>query len=348
MNHKNIPPQKLNQNITQAKIDVSSSHEMEELKKQMEIDILKETINVSKKDPSIDQAALSNREKAVIIDALKNKYSLLFLLKKLQLSKSSYYYQEKLLLHPNKYGSLQVRIKELFNENKSRYAYRRIHALLRREAIIVSEKIVRRIIKEENLMVKVKRTAKYNSYAGEVTPSIPNKIERDFSAKKPNSKWLTDITKFAIPAGKVYLSPIVDCFDGLLVAWKIGISPDSTLVNTMLDDAFKKLSSDEKPIVHSDRGAHYRWTGWIERMDKTGLTRSMSKKGCSLDNTTCEGIFGRLKNEMFYNTDWSGISISEFIDILNDYLVWYNEARIKKLLGYMSPMEYRHSFGLTA
>lgn len=353
MNHKNIPPQKLDQNITQAKTGVSSSHEMEELKKQMlemqmEIDILKETINVLKKDPGIDQAALSNREKAVIIDALKNKYSLLFLLKELQLSKSSYYYQEKVLLHPDKYVSLRVRIKELFNENKSRYGYRRIHALLRREAIIVSEKIVRRIMKEENRMVKVKRTAKYNSYAGEVTPSVPNKIERDFSAEKPNSKWLTDITEFAIPAGKVYLSPIVDCFGGLLVAWKIGISPDSTLVNTMLDDALKKLSSDEKPIVHSDRGAHYRWTGWIEKMDKAGLTRSMSKKGCSPDNAACEGVFGRLKNEMFYNTDWSGISISEFIDILNDYLVWYSETRIKKSLGYMSPMEYRHSLGLTA
>ena len=156
MNHKNIPPQKLNQNITQAKTGISSSHEMEELKKQMEIDILKETINVLKKEPSIDQAALSNREKAVIIDALKNKYSQLFLLKKLQLSKSSYYYQEKLLLHPDKYGYLRVRIKELFNENKSRYGYRKICALLRREAIIVSEKIVRRIMKEETLMVKVK------------------------------------------------------------------------------------------------------------------------------------------------------------------------------------------------
>lgn len=119
-------------------------------------------------------------------------------------------------------------------------------------------------------------------------------------------------------------------------------------VNTMLDDAVKKLSPGERPIVHSDRGAHYRWTGWIERMDKAGLTRSMSRKGCSPDNAACEGVFGRLKNEMFYNTDWLGISISKFIDILNDYLIWYNETRIKKSLGYMSPMEYRRSLGLIA
>lgn len=353
MNNKNIPSGELKEGTTPSESIVAPSNELAGLKvqmfeMQMEIDILKETINVLKKDPGIDQAALSNREKAVIIDALKTKYSLPHLLKKLRIAKSSYYYQEKVLVQPEKHFSLRIHIKELFAENKNRYGYRRIHALLKREGIIVSEKIVRRIMQEENLIVKVKKTAKYNSYAGEVTPAVSNEIERDFSAEKPNSKWLTDITEFAIPAGKVYLSPIVDCFDGLLVTWKIGLSPDATLVNTMLDDAIRQLSAEEKPIVHSDRGVHYRWPGWIERMNKAGLTRSMSKKGCSPDNSACEGVFGRLKNEMFYNTDWTGISISDFIEILNNYLVWYNESRIKKSLGYMSPMEYRRSLGLVA
>ena len=161
-----------------------------------------------------------------------------------------------------------------------------------------------------------------------------------------NEKWLTDITEFAIPAGKVYLSPIVDCFDGLLVNWTISTSPDALLVNSMLDDAAKLLSVGEKPIIHSDRGVHYRWPGWIDRMEKNGFIRLMSKKGCSPDNSACEGVFGRIKNEMFYNADWSGVNISEFIGILNDYLYWYNEKRIKKSLGYLSPIEYRHKLGL--
>ena len=161
-----------------------------------------------------------------------------------------------------------------------------------------------------------------------------------------NEKWLTDITEFAIPAGKVYLSPIVDCFDGLLVNWNISTSPDALLVNSMLDDAAKLLSVGEKPIIHSGRGVHYRWPGWIDRMEKNGFIRSMSKKGCSPNNSACEGVFGRIKNEMFYNADWSGVNISEFIGILNDYLYWYNEKRIKKSLGYLSPIEYRHRLGL--
>lgn len=218
---------------------------------QLEIDILKETINVLKKDPDIDQSALSNREKAVIIDVLKNRYSLPLLLQKLQLSKSSYYYQEDSIQKEDKYTLLHVRVIELFTENKCRYGYRRIHALLKRENIIVSEKVIRRIMKEEQLIVKIKRTRKYNSYQGEISPAVDNLINRNFSASKPNEKWLTDITEFAIPAGKVYLSPMVDCFDGLLVTWNISTSPDALLVNSMLDDVAKLLSVGKKPIMSS-------------------------------------------------------------------------------------------------
>lgn len=81
-------------------------------------------------------------------------------------------------------------------------------------------------------------------------------------------------------------------------------------------------------------------------MDKYGFTRSMSKKGCSPDNSACEGFFGRMKNEMFYGRSFAGVTIETFIQIINDYIVWYNTKRIKASLGYMSPTEYRQSLGL--
>ncbi len=177
---------------------------------------------------------------------------------------------------------------------------------------------------------------------------MPNMINRDFHAKKPDGKWLTDITEFATPAGKVYLSPIVGCFDGMLPYWTASTAPDAGLVNGMLDGATSQLGGAEHPVVHSGRGCHYRWPGWISRMGKAGLGRSMSKKGCPPDNSACGGLFGRLKNGMFYNRDWTGVSIQGFIDILNEYLAWYNEKRIKVSLGNMSPLEYRKSLGLAA
>ena len=332
---------------------VSEIDNIEELKTQMlelqlENDILRETINVLKKDPGINQAALTNREKAVIVDALKDKYSLPLLLEKLQFSKSSYYYQEKCLRKPDKYLELRKRVREIFYENKERYGYRRIWAILSfgENAIKISEKVIRRIMKEEGLVAKRPSVKKYSSYKGEITPAVADVVKRNFHADKPNELWLTDITEFAIPAGKIYLSALVDCFDGLLPTWTIGLRPNAELVNTMLDNGIALLNDSEHPIVHTDRGCHYRWPGWIKRMEEAGLTRSMSKKGCSPDNSACEGVFGRLKNEMFYGVDWKDVTIDEFIQILNDYLVWYNEDRIKQSLDYLSPTDYRKNLGL--
>ena len=132
---------------------------------------------------------------------------------------------------------------------------------------------------------------KYSSYKGEITPEVDNIINRDFHAEQPNTKWLTDITEFAIPAGKVYLSPVIDCFDGMVVKWNIGTTPDSILVNKMLEDAIGTLLPSEHPLVHTDRGCHYRWTGWIERMQAAGLTRSMSKKGMFTGQCSLRRIF---------------------------------------------------------
>ena len=83
-------------------------------------------------------------------------------------------------------------------------------------------------------------------------------------------------------------------------------------------------------------------------MEKAGLTRSISKKACSPDNAACEGFFGRLKNEMFYNRKWIGVSIDEFARILDDYIHWNNEKRIKLSLGGLSPLDYRRKMGLIA
>ncbi len=310
--------------------------------------ILEGTAEILKKDPGVVPTNLTNKEKVILADALIDEYPLTEVLTHLQMARSTYFYHRKIVSMPGKYDELRRRIVELFDENGRRYGYRRIHALLVREKTRISEKVVRRLMGESGLEVFQRKRRKYCSYQGEDNPGADNIIERNFNADAPNLKWLTDITEFSIPAGKIYLSPIVDCFDGLLPSWSIGTNPDAALVNSMLDRATETLIEGEYPLVHSDRGSHYRWPGWISRMHNAGLQRSMSKKGCSPDNAACEGFFGRLKNEMFYNRSWVGVDIEEFIDVLDKYLVWYNEKRIKISLGAMSPVEYRRSLGLTA
>jgi transposase InsO family protein len=200
---------------------------------------------------------------------------------------------------------------------------------------------------QAGLTIATPRRRRYHSYGGEISPAPENIINRDFHAATPNEKWLTDITEFHIPAGKVYLSPMIDCFDGMVISWSIGTRPDAELVNTMLDAAIETVAKcDDLPVVHSDRGAHYRWPGWLTRMGDAKLIRSMSRKGCSPDNSACEGFFGRLKNELFYSRSWQATTIEQFIQIVDSYIHWYNEKRIKISLGSLSPLEYRQSLGL--
>ena len=223
-----------------------------------------------------------------------------------------------------------------------------MRAALGRRQVFISEKVVQRLMKQECLVV-ANRKRRYGSYLGEISPAPENLINRDFQAATPNKKWLTDITEFQIPAGKVYLSPMIDCFDGLVVSWTIGTRPDADLVNTMLDAAIETVSnSEDRPVVHSDRGAHYRWPGWLSRMHKAKRIRSMSRKGCSPDNAACEGFFGRLKTELFYPRNWQTSTIEQFIQVVDSYIRWYNEKRIKISLGSLSPLKYRESIGFTA
>lgn len=267
----------------------------------------------------------------------------------LLIPKSSYDYQISAMSRPDKYAGVRRAVEESFMASGGAYGRRRIHDDLASLGIVVSEKVITSIMKEARLVARgSKRRRGYSSYKGEISDHPGNRVNRDFTAALPNFLWLTDVTQFHIPAGKVYLSPIIDCFDGMAVSWTISTSPNAEMANSMLRNAVSTLSDGERPVIHSDCGCHYRWPEWISICEGAGLTRSMSKKGYSPDNSACEGFFGRLKNEMFFERDWRGVTIEEFMDILDGYIHWYNEGRIKRSLGSMSPLDYRRSLGLAA
>ena len=316
---------------------------------QLEHDILKKANELLKKGLGVDLPLLSNREKTLLVDALRQTYALSELFAELSFARSSYFYHRARIRGADKYADARLAITEVFERNHSCYGYRRLRAALGRQQLCLSEKVVQRLMRQQCLVVAAPKRRRYGSYLGEISPAPENLINRDFRAATPNEKWLTDITEFQIPAGKVYLSPMIDCFDGLVISWSIGTSPDAALVNTMLDAAIETVAnSNEHPVVHSDRGAHYRWPGWLTRMRDANLIRSMSRKGCSPDNAACEGFFGRLKTELFYARDWQATSVEQFTQVVDSYIRWYNEKRIKISLGSLSPLEYRESLGLTA
>ena len=115
---------------------------------------------------------------------MKKDDPLPLLLRKFERSKSSYYYQVNTINSPDKYADLREKVKEAFEENRSCFGYRRIHGAIKNDGTVVSEKIIRRLMREEGLSVRTKRR-KYNSYKGEITPAVPNLVNRDFHSKEP-------------------------------------------------------------------------------------------------------------------------------------------------------------------
>lgn len=114
----------------------------------------------------------------------------------------------------------------------------------------------------------------------------------------------------------------------------------------MLKNTISQLKKNEFSILHTDRGYHYNWTEWINLLKEDKISRSMSKKGCSSNNSAYESFFGRIKNEMFYFREWSNVSLENFKTILNDYLTWYNTEKIKISLDFKSLKDYRQNLVL--
>lgn len=305
---------------------------------EMEHAVLEKANESLKKDVGINYSNLTNREKAQIINALKGIFPIKSLLNIISLKRSTYFYEVK-ALNTDKYKEIRPLLRTYFKENYSCFGSRRLHELFKQDGLVISEKVIRRLMKEEHLIVYVHKRKRYSSYKGEITPAMPNIVNRNFFATEPNTKLLTDITEFSLCDGKVYLSPLIDCYTGTPITYTIGTSPSAQLTNTMLDNAHNIIGNN-KAIIHSDRGFHYRLPGWIERMNRYGYARSMSNKGCSPDNSACEGFFGTLKNEFFYSKDWSKTTCTTFIRELSNYLDWFINKRIKKRLQYASPRDF--------
>ena len=298
---------------------------------------------------------LKNKEKAkAIIELSKAKeyksITILQWLKVAKLNKSSFYEWKEKLYKQIKSKEIYIieKIKDIVKESKGRYGYRRVSKVLRLEyGLIVNHKKVLRIMKENELLcIKFKnRVRKYNSYKGTVGKIANNIVNRNFKADKPNKLWLTDITEFKIRNSekKIYLSPILDTFNGEIISYSIGFSPTVTLTNKSLEKALKRIKNKEDLTIHTDQGFHYQHSSFVRTLENNNIKQSMSRKGNCLDNAPMENFFGILKQEMFYGENYS--SYEKLIEDIKEYIKWYNTKRIKENLKGMSPIDYRlHSF----
>ena len=227
-------------------------------------------------------------------------------------------------------------IKDIFHEHKGRYGYRRITAEMRNRNYVINHKTVQRLMGEMGLKCMI-RKVRYRSYKGETGKIAPNVIERNFVAASPNRKWATDVTQIKIGSSKLYLSPILDMYNGEIISYNISDSPNLEQVYDMLDKAFDKFDNLDGLILHSDQGWQYQHFGYRNRLEKRNIIQSMSRKGNCLDNSMMENFFGIMKSELLYAEKFD--SPETFIKALEDYIEYYNNKRIKYRLKGKSPVE---------
>ena len=278
-----------------------------------------------------------------MVDELRLRYSLKILLRVSGLSKStySYYHSDKHIQADKRRKEEDERllsiIKPIFEHHKSRYGYRRIILALKDKLAGINHKKIQRIMKENSLLGKQPKN-KYHSYKGDNgeykenlllhKEVIDNKTtyKRDFSTTKPNEKWTTDVSEFKAPGGKLYLSPIMDMYDGSIISYDISTHPDFSQTKRMIDKAFEDNPSLEGLIFHSDQGWQYQMKPYQQWLKEKGILQSFSRKGNCMDNSLMENFFGIMKNEMYYSYEYK--SLEELRKAMEEYITYYNTERM--------------------
>ncbi|MFC9091049.1 IS3 family transposase [Nocardiopsis dassonvillei] len=277
--------------------------------------------------------------RARAVAALKAEHRLEVLLKVSGLARSTFFYHQARLELPDPRAALKADITRLFEANKGRYGHRRIHGRLLAQGHKVAKKTVLKLMGRLGLACQVRRRRSYSSYRGQAGEVAPNLLERDFTARGPNRKWVTDVTEFAVAGRKVYLSPVMDLFDRQVISYTAGLSPNLELTNASLREALETLAPGQRPLVHSDQGFQYQHMSWRRLLAGAGCIQSMSRKGNCLDNAVIESFFGHLKEEFFTHAEFD--CVEEFTAGLDEYIAWFNHERVHSYLEGLSPVQYR-------
>lgn len=224
------------------------------------------------------------------------------------------------------------------------YGYRRMTLLINRyrklgKVPVVNEKRVYRLMKIAKIQSVIRRKRKKYKKSP-VQHVAENRLNREFTAEKPNMKWCTDVTELKYGDGKkAYLSAIIDLHDGSIISYEFGHSNNNPLVFKTIRKAVERLKPGETPLVHSDRGFQYTSKKFKVILDEAHLIQSMSRVGRCIDNAPIESFWSKLKCEEYYLHSYD--SFEALKQAIDDYIYFYNHFRYQKRLNGLSPLEFR-------
>ena len=271
-----------------------------------------------------------------VIEKHKDQYSISEMCKFFGVSRSGYYKYLKRKDLPPKELYLANKIAECQAESHRTYGYRRVHIWLEREKIFCNPKTVLRIMQKYNLLSVVRR--KKFHYCSQHLHRYPNILNRDFSAERPNQKWVTDISYIKTDEGFLYLSVIRDLYDNSIVAYKTAKQQSIKLVLDTIKAAKRKEKVTGELQLHSDQGFQYTSHAYFNLTTSYGITQSMSRRGNPYDNSLAENFFSILKTECIYRVKLK--TYEQACLLIGEYINYYNKYRIQTKTK-LTPLEKR-------
>ena len=251
----------------------------------------------------------------------------------LDVSESGYYKSLKPTNKGERRERLLVKIRDIISRypDNENYGARRVHTALSQDGNAVSYSTVYRVMKENGLLQKKKRHPNGITKEDREAQKAENILNRDFTAAKPNTKWLTDITEIPCYDGKLYLAAILDCFDSKIV----GIAMDDNMRKELCIGAFNSacdMTGARNMLLHSDRGSQFTSKGFRDALEGKGATQSMSGTGKCYDNAKMESFFATLKKEKIYKFDTRKWRMADLKTIIFRYIfVYYNRQRVNSI-----------------
>ena len=238
---------------------------------------------------------------------------------------------------------LKIKIKTLFDSFDGTYGYRRIHAELVRAGERVGDELVRKLMRELNLVPVQPKPYKRTTIRGEADPAVPDLVARDFTAQRPGAKLVGDITFIPTWEGWLFLATVIDCFNKEVIGWAMAEHMRTELVTDALDMAARNHVLEPDCITHSDRGTQYTSAEYVAKLDELGLRHSLGRTGICWDNALAESFFASLKNERVHHMVYPTRKKAKE-DIARYIELFYNRRRIHSALGYRTPHEVRNEY----
>lgn len=239
---------------------------------------------------------------------------------------------------------LLEKIKEIHQDNRELYGSPRIHAALKQQGVVCGHNGVAKLMKKNNIQARIPKRYKVTTKVNSALSAAKNLLDQDFSAQKPNEKWVSDITFISTREGWLYLAVILDLFSRKI----IGLSMDSRMTSELVVRAFNQAALHrnypKEFIYHSDRGSQYSSKEFQGLLKSYKILISMSGSGNCYDNAAMESFFHTLKTECVYLREVYATRKEAEHDIFDYVETFYNSRRLHSTLNYLSPRAFEMTY----